>query len=87
MTQTQVGNRIKPPVDKGTVSRWESAAPGKLTPGVIAAFAEAINRHVGDMYRPPAAGPSLDAMASELPKDLRERAVDFIAALSGRKAS
>lgn len=86
LTQEQVGNRIKPPVDKATVSRWENALPGRLTLGVIAAYAEALGRHAADMYRRPAEGPSLDAMAAELDEDLRNRAVDVINALRGRKA-
>lgn len=83
LTQTQVGLRIKPPVDKGTVSRWEAAAPGRLTLGVIAAYAEALGRSPSDMYRRPEDGPSLDAMAAELDADLRKRAEDAITALQG----
>lgn len=86
LTQEQLGGRIHPPVDKGTVSRWEKAPPGKLSTGVIAAYAEAVGRHVTDMYRRPADGPSLDAMADQLDADLREQAVNVITALSRRKA-
>lgn len=87
LTQEQLGNRIKPPVDKPTVSRWENAPPGRLTLGVIAAYAEALGRDAPEMYRRPAEGPSLDAMASNLSDDLRARAADVIVSLGGRKAS
>lgn len=93
MTQEQLGNRIHPPVDKGTVSRWETAQPGRLSLGVIAAYAEAIGRPVVDMYRPApkeadeAPTPSLDALAQGLEPDLWQRAADVITALQGRKVS
>ncbi len=85
LTQPQLGSRIEPPVDKGTVSRWESATPGKLSLGVIAAYAEALGRHPADMYRRPDEGRSLDAMATGLEPDLRDRAADFIEALTKRR--
>lgn len=94
LTQEQLGGRIHPPVDKGTISRWETAPPGRLSLGVIAAYAEAVGRPVVDMYRPPpkeasngAAAPSLDALAQGLEPDLWQRAADVITALQGRKAS
>lgn len=87
LTQEQVGGRISPPVDKGTVSRWETAGPGKLTLGVIAAYAEALGRHVSEMYRRPDQGLSLDAMAAELDPEMRQQAANIIAAMAGRKAS
>lgn len=87
LTQEQVGNRIKPPVDKGTVSKWENAKPGYLTLGVIAAYAEALGRHPTEMYRRPAEGPSLDAMAAELDQESRGRAIGYLEGLIGRKVS
>jgi len=81
LTQEQVGNRITPPVDKGTVSRWETAAPGRISTGVIAAYAEAIGQHVRDMYGKPDDGPSLDAIAADLTRELREQAVNVVTAL------
>lgn len=88
LTQEQLGQRFRPEVAKGTVSRWENARPGDraITKGVIEAYAEALNRPVEDMYRRPEDGPSLDGIAYGLDKDLRERAADFIAALARRKA-
>lgn len=86
MTLEQLGGRISPPVDKGTVSRWENAAPGKLTLGVIAAYAEALDRHPAEMYRMPA-DPSLDAMVSGLDDDAKSRAFGYVEGLKGRKAS
>lgn len=87
LTQEQLGLRIDPPVDKGTVSRWESAGPGKLTLGVIAAYAEALERNVADMYRPPQDGPSLDAMAAGLDKEDRAVVEGTLARLARRRAS
>jgi transcriptional regulator with XRE-family HTH domain len=86
ITQEVLGNRIKPAVDKATVSRWESAKPGKLTLGVIAAYAEALDRKVYEMYWMPHQTPSLDALAADLDPDLRQRAADVIESLKGRKA-
>lgn len=87
MTQEDLGARIRPPVDKGTVSRWESAPPGRLSTGVIAAYAEALGKTAPEMYFPPNRGPSLDIMAAGLDDDLRGRAVAILEALRGRKAS
>lgn len=87
LTQTELGLRISPPVDKGTVSRWENSRPGLLHLGVIEAFAEALGRKPGDMYLHPDHGPSLDAIAGDLEPDLREKAVDLIATLAKKRAS
>lgn len=90
LTQEQLGGRISTPVDKGTVSRWETAEPGRLTAGVIAAFAEALGRHVTEMYRLPPADDepvSLDVLAAGLSREQRNRAVGFVEGLKGRKAS
>ena len=84
LTQEQLGERFNPPVDKGTVSRWENAKPGRLSTGVVAAYAEAIGRHPTEMYRRPDDGPSLDALAAPLSADLREQAVNVVTALAGR---
>lgn len=86
LTQEQVGNRIHPNVDKGTVSRWENAPPGKLTLGVIAAYAEALGKHPGEMYDHPRSGPSLDAMAKGLDQGQMAAVFDVIAAMKSRKA-
>lgn len=85
LTLEELGNRIEPAVDKGTVSRWENAKPGHLTLGVIAAFAEAVDRPVADMYRlPPPKDkpslPSLDAIAGQMGEGMHEATLDFLAA-------
>lgn len=85
MTLEQLGGRFEPPVDKGTVSRWENAKPGHLTLGVIAAYAEAIERPVADLYRLPPpkdkpALPSLDAIAGQMGEGVHEATLDFLAA-------
>jgi transcriptional regulator with XRE-family HTH domain len=90
LSQQEVGNRIDPPVDKGTVSRWENAAPGRLTLGVLAAYAEALGRPVADMYRRPPpkdkpAPPSLDAIVGQLDEDARAATIDFVAAMARRR--
>ena len=87
LTQQQLGERIDPPVDKGTVSRWEAAQPGRLTLGVIAAFAETLGKRADEMYRPPQDGPSLDALAAPLEQKDREVAADLISRLARRRAS
>jgi transcriptional regulator with XRE-family HTH domain len=85
LTQEQVGNRIKPTVDKGTVSRWENAPPGRLSLGVIAAYAEALGIHPTELYRPPGET-SLDAMAAKLSDEDRGRAIGYLESLTTRKA-
>jgi transcriptional regulator with XRE-family HTH domain len=85
LTQDQLGQRIHPPVDKGTVSKWENAEPGRLSLGVIAAFAEAIGKEALDMYRRPEEGPSLDAAAIGLPQDVRENLYDMAIAYQRRR--
>jgi transcriptional regulator with XRE-family HTH domain len=95
MTQQQVGDKIGPEgVSKGTVSRWESYEPGdpNLTLGVIAAYAEALNRPVTDMYHVPPeddAPPSLDraAEAAGLDKDDRDAVMGTISRMAHRRAS
>lgn len=87
LSQEQLGGRIEPPVDKGTVSRWENAKPGKISLGVIAAFAEAVDRSTRDMYElPPPKGkpirPSLDALAGHLDDEDKDVIVNFIHALN-----
>jgi transcriptional regulator with XRE-family HTH domain len=87
LTQEQIGQRIHPPVDKGTVSRWETAAPGRLSLGVIAAYAETLGKRADEMYRPPQDGPSLDALAAGLAPEDREVAADLISRLARQRAS
>jgi transcriptional regulator with XRE-family HTH domain len=94
LTQEQVGNRIEPPVDKGTVSRWERAKPedGELTVGVVAAYAEALDRPISDMYRMPPEDddlPSLDkaAEAAGLDKEDRDAVMGTISRMAHRRAS
>lgn len=86
----ELGGRIVPPVAKSTVQRWEKAGPGRLTLGVIAAYAEALGRPTTDMYRLPPAGdepPSLDAMVADLDDADRGRAFGYVEGLRDRKAS
>lgn len=92
LTQEKLGERFHPQVPKGTVSRWENAKPhdNVLTKGVIEAYAEALNRPVEDMYRPPPPrgeedDPSLDSVAAEMGVD-RAVVIDILKAVHGRKA-
>lgn len=90
LTQEQLGLRFKPPVDKGTVSRWENAKAGKLTLGVIAAYAEALGKKAHEMYFPPPKEgedeePSLDDRAAELSNEMRQHVADMIESLKGRR--
>lgn len=88
LTQEQLGQRFKPEVGKGTVSRWENARPGakSITKGVIEAYAEALNRPVEDMYRHPDSGPSLDAKVAEMGID-PQVVIGVLEALARRRAS
>lgn len=91
ISQETFGQRFHPPVDKGTISRWENAKPGHLTLGVIAAYAEALGRRPAEMYRPPpktdadAPQPSLDEMADDMGVD-RKVVIDILSAVQGRRA-
>lgn len=75
LTQQQVGDRIGGGVDKATISRWENA---KRTPSlnVLAAYAEALQIPVENLYRPPNEEPSLDAMLQGASKDVRDKVVE-----------
>lgn len=87
LTQQEVADRIGPGgIHKGTVSRWENA---KRAPSlnVLAAYAEAINRPISDLYRMPHDEPSLDAMVAEAPKDIRDKAADIVRTLVGKAAA
>jgi hypothetical protein len=84
LSQERLGLRFKPPVGKGTVSKWEKAKPGALADGLITAYAEALGREHGDMYRRPEDGPSLDAMATGLDAESRKAVADMIVALRRR---
>ncbi len=81
LTQQQVADRIG--TSKGTVSRWETS---RRVPSanVLAAYAEALDLHVGDLYRRPALGRSLDAMIADVAPDVRQKAVELINLLSRR---
>lgn len=84
LSQERMGLRFKPPVSKGTVSKWESAEPGRLGEGVIQAYAEALGRHPSDMYRRPDQGRSLDALAAPLDMDAHKAIEELIAAMLRR---
>jgi transcriptional regulator with XRE-family HTH domain len=88
LSQTDLGNRIDPPVDKGTVSRWEKTArAGKVSTAIVAAYAEALNRHPIQMLSPPppADAPApLDAVAKELGLE-RDEAITALEIRAGRR--
>jgi transcriptional regulator with XRE-family HTH domain len=87
MTQEQVGSLIGPDgVGKSTISRWENA---KRLPNVniLAAYAEAIGVTVGDLYRQPIDGPSLDAMAADLDPETRRHAVEYVSLLRRERSA
>jgi len=92
LSQSGLGNRIEPPVSKGTVSKWENKSkPWELTLGVLAAYAEAVDRPVADLFHlPPAkdkpAEPSLDAIADQMDEVSRQATIDFVSALAKRRA-
>jgi transcriptional regulator with XRE-family HTH domain len=79
LTQQEIGERIGD-VDKGTVSRWETA---KRAPSldVLAAYAEALRVPVGFLYRRPNLGPSLDDMVADAPEELQRKAAEMIGIL------
>lgn len=71
MTQQQVGDRIGNGVDKGTVSRWENV---KRVPSinVIAAYAEAINVPIANLFLAPGADKELEGAIANAPKKLQK---------------
>lgn len=83
LTQQQVADRIGGSCSKSTVSRWENSVRVP-TLDVLAAYAEALHRNVGDLYRPPNTGPSLDAMMANAPKEIRDHVVSIVAAIASR---
>lgn len=91
LTQETVGNRFDPPVDRGQISKIETKArTGHIGNETVAAYAEALNRPIVDMYgHPPAKEQperkSLDEIATELDLEY-EDAVRAMRILS-RKAS
>lgn len=88
LSQEQLGQRIDPPVDKGTVSRWEGhARHGKLTTGVVGAYAEALGREFDDMLRHPSMPEPLDRVATDLGLDREEAILAMEVIARRRKAS
>lgn len=84
LTQQEVGDRIgRHGVDKGTVSRWETATRAPSL-DVLAAYAEALRIPIAWLYRRPSDGPSLDDMVADAPGDLRAMAVDIVRRLVGK---
>jgi transcriptional regulator with XRE-family HTH domain len=73
LTQDRLGARIGTDgVDKGTISRWESA-DRVPTSEVMAAYAEALGVPVPHLYRLPSSGQSLDELAAGLsPQDIQK---------------
>ena len=73
LTQDRLGARIGTDgVDKGTISRWESA-DRVPTSDVMAAYAEALGIPVTYLYRLPTTGHSLDELAADLsPQDVQK---------------
>lgn len=88
LSQTDLGNRIEPPVDKGTVSRWEKTArTGKISTAIVVAYAEALNRRPVQMLSPPSAPAPLDIIAQELGLDREEAVMAMEVIAKRRKAS
>jgi hypothetical protein len=88
LSQTDLGNRIEPPVDKGTVSRWEKTARlGKVSTAIVTAYAEALNRLPVQMLSPPHAPAPLDVVARELGLDRDEAVLAMEVIAKRRKAS
>ena len=82
LSHETIGNRMG--VSRTTVWRWQKQQH-RLTPGKIAALAEAMNLNAVDLFSPPHR-PSLDAMLADAPDDLFDRARELIQVLT-RKAS
>lgn len=80
MTQQQVGDRFDPPVDKGTISRWETTARG-LTINSLAAYAEAIGVQPSALYHKPNDDEDLEALAARVPRQERRTARRLLRAL------
>lgn len=70
LSQEEMGAHIRPPVPKGTVSRWEKMTRAPSL-DVIAAYAEALRIAPADLYRLPSDEESLDEMVADAPESVR----------------
>lgn len=85
LSQTDLGNRIDPPVDKGTVSRWEKTArTGKISTAIVVAYAEALGKKPVQMLSPPNTPEPLDLVAQSLGIG-REDAIKALEIMAGRR--
>ena len=80
LTQQDVGDRFDPPVDKATVSRWETDRRG-LSLNVLAAYAEALEIQPPQLYHPPSEQESLDELVARAPKRVQKTVRDVVGTL------
>lgn len=80
LSQEAVGNRFHPPVERGTISRFELSTRN-LSLNVLAAFAEALRVPVAALYRPPTEDESLDEIVAGAPKPLQKKARELLTIL------
>lgn len=90
LTQDQMGGRFDPPVEKGQVSKWETAGrQGAINTAVVAEYAEALGiKDARRLYGLPPKGPeppTLDQMAAEQGID-KGTVAAFIESVARRRA-
>jgi len=91
LTQDQMGGRFDPPVEKGQISKWETAGrQGVINTSVVAEYAQALGvKDPRRLYGLPPKGsepPTIDQMVVEKGID-RDDVIAFIEAMGRRKAS
>lgn len=82
LSDETLGNRIG--VARETVFRWRTE-PHRLNPDKLAVLASALDCEPCDFYRLPS-DPSLDAIVSGVPADLRATVTDVVRRLVGKRS-
>lgn len=77
LSQQELGERLKKPVDKGTVSRWERSTRG-LSLNVLSAYAEALGIPTPRLYHPPNKRESLDELVAGASEDVRGKVHEVV---------
>lgn len=88
LTQEQIGQRFHPPVEKGQISKWETAGrKGQISTAVVAEYAEALGLDDPRLLYYLPAKPSLDAIAAKAKLDdaTKEHFAGLISAYGQRK--
>lgn len=81
LNDEKVGNRIGR--DRATVFRWRKEQH-RLNPEKIAELASALDLEPSELWRPPASGPSLDAMVIDSPPETQAMIADIVRRMAGK---